>query len=87
LDDESYALVQPYGTGRHRDDYRRATVLSIHTTADEAFAALDRIAQQLRAHGLDEATITVVIVDECRRPVTRVVDEGDAGTGVVDVDV
>jgi hypothetical protein len=51
-----YSLVQPYGTGRNRQNYQHATVLSNHATAAEAFAAVERIAQQLQAYGLDRTT-------------------------------
>lgn len=69
-----YFVVQPYGTGRNRENYHQATVLSTHATAKEAFAAVEDLAGRLQDQSVDDAAFTVVVVDVARRPVPRAVN-------------
>ena len=61
-----FHLIRPWG----RATYRQATVVSTHQTQQDAYAALDRIADTL---GRDQAGELAgdLVVDEERRPVPR----------------
>ena len=62
-----YHVVQPWG----RDKYRQAGPISSHSTAEEAYAELDRYAARLAEDDLPEDTLELYVVDENREPVPR----------------
>jgi hypothetical protein len=63
----TFRVVQPWGP----DKGRQGTVQSEHTTVDEAFAALDRVATDMAQSGIPGDAIELVVVDEHGRVVPR----------------
>ena len=62
-----FLLVQPWGKDRNRE----ATVVEIHETVTDAYAALDKIAERLQRNGLPGDELEMHIVDDQRQPVAR----------------
>lgn len=62
-----YRVVQPYGLNRSVE----ATVQSEHATAEEAFAAIDAIAERMVATGVRSDFIELIVVDNQDRIVQR----------------
>lgn len=54
-----YRVVQPWGRKRGRD----ATTLSEHSTLQEAFAEVDRLAEQMRRTGVPSDAIETLVVN------------------------
>jgi hypothetical protein len=62
-----YRIVQPWG----RDSAREATLISEHATAAEAFAELDRLAEQMVPTGVRSDYLELIVVDSSSEPVRR----------------
>ena len=60
-------IVQPYG----RDESREATLVSEHPTAADAFAELDRLADQMVRTGVSPDAVRLIVVDDEGRVVRR----------------
>ena len=63
-----FFVVQPYG----RDKGRDAAVIYEARTAAEAFAEIDRLAEQMSRTGAPSDAIELLVVDEARRIVPRI---------------
>jgi hypothetical protein len=62
-----FYMVEPYVDGPSR--FHKATVLSEHATADEAFAELARLFQRLQQFSISPREFQWIVVDGERRPV------------------
>ena len=62
-----YFVVQPFG----RDKAREATIVYEATSAAEAFAEIDRLAEQMNRTGARADSIELLVVDENRRIIPR----------------
>lgn len=62
-----FFVVQPYG----RDKGREATIVYTADTAVEAFAEIDRLAEQMKRSGANPDSVELLVVDEERRVVRR----------------
>jgi hypothetical protein len=62
-----FRIVQPYG--RHVG--RESTTISEHATAAEAFAEIDRLAEQMARTGAKPETVTLLVVDASGAVVRR----------------
>lgn len=62
-----YFVVQPFG----RDKGRAATVVYEANTVAEAFAEIDRLAEQMARTGAAPDTIELMVVDENRQIIRR----------------
>lgn len=60
-------MVQPYGRNRAVE----ATVLSEHATAEEAFAEIDAMAEQMAKTGAPSDAIELLVIDAEGRIVSR----------------
>ena len=60
-----FYIVQPYSDGPNR--FHRATIVSSHGTADEAFRKLEQVGETLMRHGLAGDVIHLFVVDEKRQ--------------------
>jgi hypothetical protein len=56
----TYRVVQRWG----RDRARQATVISIHATAEEAFAEIDRLSAQMVRTGDRPDAVELIMVDD-----------------------
>lgn len=54
-----YRIVQPYG----RDVRRGSTTISEHATAADAFAEIDRLAEQMMRTAAKPETVTLLVID------------------------
>lgn len=64
-----YLLVQPYATGPQR--FHRASIVGEFTTAQDAFAQLDRYLARLAEQGIRDDALQFYVVDVHRKPVAR----------------
>jgi len=65
-----FLIVQPW-TQHLTRRFIDATVVSEHDTVEDAYAALDAIAERMAAHGGKSDAVNLFIVDDRRRPVIR----------------
>ena len=56
----AYRIVQPWGLSVGRE----ATTISEHPTIADAFAGIDRLAEELARHGARGDVVRLVVVDE-----------------------
>lgn len=62
-----YRVVQPWGNDRARE----STEISSHPSADAAFAAIDRAAEQMARTGVRTDAVELIVIDEQFRIVPR----------------
>ncbi len=66
---QRYAVVQPWLGAR--DVSREHTTLSVHSTAYEAFAAIDAMSGQMVRTRAPSDAVTLIVIDARGRIVTR----------------
>jgi hypothetical protein len=62
-----YRIVQPWG----RDVGRESTLVSEHATVAEAFIALDALTAQMIRTGANQASVTLLVVNDAGNVVRR----------------
>lgn len=63
----TFRVVQPWGPDRAR----QATVISVHSSAAEAFAEIDRLGHRMVRTGDRSDSVELIVVDDAANVVSR----------------
>lgn len=64
---KQFRVVQPWGKDRGHE----ATLIGEHATVDEAFAHIDRLAEQMVRTGAPSDSVDLLVVDDAGRIIDR----------------